>query len=174
MKIGEVAVNFLKTYVWFIRFVAALSLVFLVAGGWASFQNYRFAQVARATTGSVVFVEKDASGNNITYRPHIFYTDGSGETHVAPTAIASTGYNFAIGADVPVLYAPQNPEVVRFDSWFGRWGLGAMFLIAAVVLAIIALFAARMVAGGQVGVLFGIVKDRVSDATAPPDQPPHP
>ncbi len=147
----------IRIYIWLIRFVAFLGIVFLLVGLVATFLNYRFMQNAIATSGTVLHVQIDSSGENPTYRPIIMFDDANGNSQVASTYMASNRYNFEKGQKLDVLYTLDDLETVKINSWFGRWGLGVMFIIAGVFFTGIALFASKMVQGGQVANLFGLI-----------------
>ena len=130
---------YLKIYYWMIRFIGALAILFLIAGVVVSFLNFRFMQNALPAAGTVMYVQSERTGSNsIQYHPILQFDGIDGISYVASTYMASTKYNFTVGQELPVLYLPSDPEVMKVDSWFGRWGLGAVFVCAAVFFRLIA------------------------------------
>lgn len=89
-----------------------LGLLFFLVGALFAQDALNFARVAQSATGTVVHVERkvsrDRDGNrDTTYQPTLRYKAASGRTHRAVTHLWSSAYNYADGARVEILYAPN-------------------------------------------------------------------
>lgn len=130
-------------YVYFLMLkgVSYLAILVLIAGIVVTYLNFSFLQNAVSTTGSVLNVQVKGVGDKPTYLPSIYYDDAKGNGLVAHTYMSSNRYNFEVGQKLDILYIPGDPGIVKIDSWFGRWGLGAMFVLGAIFFRGIVLFA---------------------------------
>lgn len=114
--------------------------VFAVLAAGAMFvHTMLFYLTAKQTTCTVLKVDVSHNGSSTnTYRPTIEYTDDQGQSHVVEFAISASHYNYSVGQKVAILYDPQDPQTVRFDSFMGVWGLTAGVAIAAGVIVLVA------------------------------------
>ena len=77
------------------------------------------------------------SGSNSggpTFKPTLRYIDQTGPPRSGQTFLASSRYNYAIGAKLPILFNPANPGSLRMDSWFSLWGFSLIFLITGLLI----------------------------------------
>ena len=110
--------------------LGAVAFFFFAAGIYLFFESVQFVSGATRATGTVVKVDthRDSDGDR-TYRATIrFHTEG-GQIFDGRTHTDSSSYNYAIGARVDILYAPENPAIVRIDSFFQLY-LTGIFLTA--------------------------------------------
>jgi len=105
-----------------------IGLLFLVAGGVFTFFAFDFVDNALPTTGTVVSVEVDYSDDGVTYQPTIRFIDFEGRKQSGETFMASSNYDFEVGSKVDILYDIREPSSLRMDTWFAKWGLGAIFM----------------------------------------------
>lgn len=124
----------IKSLPWF-------ALVAVVAAGAIFVQTMLFYLNSNEATCTVLAVDVlrgSGSSGNTTYRPTIQYTDDQGVRHVVAFVVATSYYNFSVGQDVAILYDPNDPQSVRFNTFMGVWGLTTGIAFAAVVIVLIA------------------------------------
>lgn len=128
---------------------AGVAVVLLVVGTVLLVSSIRFVGSSETATGTVVEVSaeercKTRDGRrecNETYRPTVTYSTSAGDEVTFTSRVATSEWNFPIGATVPVRYDPANPQAARLDGWFSNWGaativggLGVLFAGVAVIL----------------------------------------
>lgn len=130
----------------------AIGLIFAAVGAAMLYKTYIFQQTALATTAKVLSVEiikkrkRDRDGHmktSITYKPTLRYEDQYGTQHVGAPSITSSSYNFAVGSDVAIAFAPDNPGEMRIDDFLSNWGFGGFFFLFGSVFAVIGWFVGR-------------------------------
>ena len=121
-----------------------MALAFTLAGGGLTFYSYQFSENALAAEGIVLEVNANYSDGSTTYQPTIAYVDYKGDKYIGETFLSSSGYNFRLGSKVDILYDTRNPNNLRIDSWFAVWGFSLIFLVAGVVMALIAFIVGRV------------------------------
>lgn len=86
--------------------------LFLAAGVSTLVDDNAFMKTAVATTATVLSVEKTGS----TYRPTVGFKIGNGTKVTARSALSDSSYNFSAGQQVPIYYAPANPQDIRLQG----------------------------------------------------------
>ena len=122
-----------------------LGLLLFVFGGLITAFSYDFVENSAVTTGTVVSVDVDYSGDSVTYKPTIRFIDASGRKQRSETFLSSSSYNFARNQKVEVRYDLRDPSSMRINTWFAIWGLGFVFLGAGAVLLFISRFIGKKV-----------------------------
>ncbi|MEM7189406.1 MAG: DUF3592 domain-containing protein [Pseudomonadota bacterium] len=114
---------------------AGIGTLATVVGIWFLTDALAFDEVAIATRGEVVSVErhqsvdKDTGQVTYSYTPTFRYVAQNGETYLAETHVASSGYNFRTGLQRDLFYDPANPEEVRLTGFGSRYGLPLGFIV---------------------------------------------
>lgn len=106
-----------------------IPLVFVLVGTWMLMGTIDFMNAALPTTGEVVRVIERHDDDGTTYTAVFRYTDERGAAQEGRTHISSSGYDFARGERVAILYDPASPGTIRVDGWFSIWGFPAIFLL---------------------------------------------
>jgi hypothetical protein len=113
----------------FFLLFALIPLIFVGVGGYMMVDAIRFSGIAEKTVGIVIDLDVDSDSDGTTYTPVFRFVDSRGSTHSGRTHIASSEYDYAIGAEEEILYDPGAPEDgVRINGIFSLWGLPAIFL----------------------------------------------
>ncbi len=89
-----------------------IGLMALALGLWQLGTERRFAAGALALEAEVVHVKAHQSNGTTFYTPTFAFTDASGIRQSAPSAQSDKDYGFAIGAQIPILFNPAQPEAV--------------------------------------------------------------
>jgi len=110
-----------------------IGLSFLGVGGAITYSTYTFMQNSVNTTGQVLFVKSNTSDGTTTYQPTFTYVDLEGQQQQGTTFLSSSGYGFAVGEKMEILYDTRDFASVRLNSWFGTWGFGVIFIAAGIV-----------------------------------------
>jgi len=116
-----------------------MSLIFGGVGAYLGHDAMRFAGTALAAAGTVTSVERvesydsDTGRTTHTYKPTLRYTAANGETYTGTTHISSSGYDFAVGETVAILYDPADPADVRVNSFVSLYMLPLVFGLSALV-----------------------------------------
>ncbi|MCH8951418.1 MAG: DUF3592 domain-containing protein [Proteobacteria bacterium] len=126
--------SFVPNWMWWV--VTAFPLVFVLVGAGILAESIMFATGARSTRGEVVHVSTShGSESGVSYTPTIRYRRNDGRTFEAETNISSSGYDYAIGERVDILFSHDNPAEVRINSFASLYlpglmfaGFGALFL----------------------------------------------
>jgi hypothetical protein len=146
-------------WAWWIIF-AIPTLFFLMGLGFLA-DAFIFVSDAQSTRGQVVEISRsyDDEGG-VSYTPTIRYRRSDGRAFEAETHIASGNYDYDIGDRVDILYAFNDPEVVRIDSFFSLYGIGLIFTIIGGVFLHILTWVRRKTAGRivQTGMSAGAAK----------------
>jgi cbb3-type cytochrome oxidase subunit 3 len=93
-----------------------IGLIALALGLWQLGNERHFAAGAMALEGEVVQVKTHQSSGTTYYTPTFAFTDENGMRHSAPSAQGSKNYGFAIGAHMPILFNPEQPETVQVHN----------------------------------------------------------
>jgi len=92
---------------------------------------YLFLQRAENATAEVVDYERKLSNPNsassAAYYPIVSITSESGESIRAETNVGRSPPAFEIGAQINVLFDPDEPGKARVATPFGLWGAAALF-----------------------------------------------
>jgi len=122
-----------------------LGLLLLVFGGLVTVASYDFVDNSAVTTGRVVSVAVDYTGDSVSYKPTIRFLDQYGRKHRSETLMSSSNYNFSRNQSVEVRYDLRDPSSLRMNTWFAIWGIGFIILGAGAVLLFISRFIGRKV-----------------------------
>lgn len=115
-------------WVWWI--ISAVPVLFILFGLGFLADAIIFASDAQSARGRVVDISRSYNDEGgVSYRPTIRYRRSDGRTFEAETHIASGSYDYRIGERVDILYAFDEPEVVRIDSFFSLYGIGLIFAV---------------------------------------------
>jgi len=118
--------KFMPRWVWWIV-IAIPALFFLMGLGFLT-DAIMFVSDAQSARGQVVEISRSYNNEGgASYTPTIRYRRSDGRTFEAETHIASGNYDYGIGDQVDILYAFDDPEVVRIDSFFSLYGIGLIF-----------------------------------------------
>jgi len=114
--------------------LAVFGFSFVGVGGVLTYFSYDFSKYALTTTGTVTEIKvnwssSSDSSSSPTYQPTIAFYDQNGGKQSGQTFLSSSGYNFAIGSKVDILYDSRNPSNLRIESWMALWGFGLIFLV---------------------------------------------
>lgn len=146
-------------WVWWI--IAAFPTLFILIGLGFLADAVIFISDAQNTRGQVVEISRsyDDKGG-VSYTPTIRYRRSDGRIFEAETHIASGNYDYDIGEQVDILYAFDDPEVVRIDSIFSLYGIGLIFTIIGGVFLRILTWVRRKAANrmAQAGAPAGVAK----------------
>ena len=103
-------------------------LIFFSIGATIMYANYSFVQNSNKTVGRVVHVYIDRDSDGTTYKPTVRFSV-EGREYEAQSWLSSSGYDFRIGTEVPVLYDIDDPSRIRLDYFMEKWGFGAIFAV---------------------------------------------
>ncbi len=104
---------------------AVIGLVFFLSGVGMLISTVRFMEDAVPAEGEVIHVAW-VSGESTTYRPTMRYVVDE-VTYERKSLISSSGYNFAPGQILPILYSRSDPGKMRLNFFMEIWGFGAIF-----------------------------------------------
>lgn len=108
---------------WFLQIFGAI--FFLIGAGILVF-NFQFLNVAEKTTAEVIHVDRIYNDGSVSYKPTVRF-EVKGREYTAQSWMSSSGYNFDIGHELPILYNPSDPSQIRLDFFLEKWGFGAIF-----------------------------------------------
>ena len=95
-----------------------VGVVFLIVGIAIRNQQKSFAKTGVYTDAEVVNLVSHRSDNSITYRPEVKFTTKSGETVQVVHSSGSNPPRYKVGDKVEIIYAPDNPYHIAFNSTF--------------------------------------------------------
>ena len=121
-----------------------IGLSFVVVGGAITYATYGFMENSISTTGQVLGVAANTSEGSTTYQPTFGYVDTDGQLQQGTTSLSASGYNFAIGKKMEILYDSRDFSEVRLNTWFSTWGFGVIFLAAGIVPLLIGQFIRKL------------------------------
>jgi len=112
-----------------------VGLCLLVSAIWIGYQSWGFLQAAQSAPGSVTALDWSNDSDSSGARPVVSY-----ELRGEPYQITGTAWSnppaYAVGAQVQVLYPPDQPRAARIYSWFDFWftpallgGVGLVFAL---------------------------------------------
>jgi hypothetical protein len=126
-----------------------IGLLFAAIGAAVAIWTGMFVGRAEAVPGTVIdyAVEQNAISfmraaepTGMLYYPVVRYATTAGETRTLTGRRGRTARTYEIGAEVPVLVSPGDPDDARINTVFGVWGsaiilggLGALFLLLSVL-----------------------------------------
>jgi hypothetical protein len=123
-------------------FFGAIGVLILAIGVRQLAVSWRFVRRAVWAEARVVSIEREQHVDEPArwiHFPVFTFTDGEGREHTVKSTIGTGGDVYAVGEAVAIRYLPEDPEVARVDTFFGRWGatilllaLGAGFMLCAV------------------------------------------
>jgi len=114
---------------WVWSIIVAFPALFILIGLGFLADAVVFVSDAQGTQGQVVEIRRSYSDDGgVSYTPTIRYRRSDGRIFEAETNMASSGYNYDIGERVDILYAFDDPEEVRIDSFFSLYGIGLIFI----------------------------------------------
>jgi Protein of unknown function (DUF3592) len=114
-------------WVWWM--IVAFPTLFILIGLGFLADSIVFVSDAQGTQGQVVDVRRSYSDDGgVSYTPTIRYRRSDGRIFEAETNMASSSYNYDIGERVEILYAFEEPEEVRIDTFFSLYGIGLIFI----------------------------------------------
>ena len=122
-----------------------IGLGLFVFGSVLTARTMMFVGRAERTNATVVKVEKNTSHNGgrgrrtTSYQPTFRFTDTTGVAHTVTLGYSSSEFNYAVGAEVAILYDPQAPASICVATFFGTWLLSLLILGVGAVLLIVAL-----------------------------------
>lgn len=104
---------------WF--FTLCLGAVLLAAGVFLAVREHRWLRAAQTTTGTVVELIPQHSGERHTFQPRVEFTAKDGSRREFVNDIGSTPARFAVGERVTVAYDPETFEgrILTFGQRFG-------------------------------------------------------
>ena len=116
---------------------AVASLLCAAYGITLAAQSSEFRARAQHASGVVVrnaFKARTASVAGRSYHPVVRFADAAGRVHVVTCSACAVGGTpaYAAGERVTVLYDPRNPDHVRIDTVFDRYGLPVLLCLGAV------------------------------------------
>ena len=113
-------------------FAAVLAVIALAAGVYLTFFR---SQGFVKTTGTIISLRKDTSGDSSVYYPTVEYSV-DGKTYTGELDTGSGSYK--VGKTIPVLYDPNDPAVVHDGSGVGIYfiAVGAVILLMIVFLTV--------------------------------------
>ncbi len=116
------------------RLLLALSLVCFLLGGYLLYRGLAFDRTTLTTTGTVVSYREVHDGDATRWRPRVKFTTPAGDIITFEGQLATTTQRFAVGAGVPVIFAPGKPSEARLatfaDNWFGPVASGVVGILA--------------------------------------------
>lgn len=125
-----------------ITFVTGIiGVLLLTLGIFLTYSDAKFRQNAVATTGTVVQMQVDQSGDVPRYTPLVEFTDASGAVHRAPSTQASEDYGFARDEQVEILYNPDQLSEVYINNGDQPPQMGMTFIFASLAFFAIAALA---------------------------------
>jgi hypothetical protein len=117
-------------------------LLALGAGLWDVRTRSRLERIGVRAAGVVVRVDSKRTDEGARmYTPVVEFADASGVLHQVRSSVSSTGRPPAVGASMPVIHPPGQPEKARLDTRREKMGgaigivAGAIFLAVGIYLA---------------------------------------
>lgn len=105
---------------WFAFFAAgALALWSLAA--WMLWRRVALLRAGQVATGWVIGHESHRSEGDLWYQPQIMFTDGQGQQHHFTDKMADRRPRPAVGAQVEVLYLPNDPARLYVKGFSRMW-----------------------------------------------------
>lgn len=74
--------------------------------------------------------------------PVFTFTDANGREHTVQSTVGTGGEVYAVGDALAIRYLPDEPEVARIDTFFGRWGATVLLLVLGLAFLLFAWFVA--------------------------------
>ncbi|SFJ88258.1 DUF3592 domain-containing protein [Jannaschia pohangensis] len=131
-----------------------VGIIFCGFGLWMRDEVQKFRRRGQKVTGIVTDVEfvksDDTNGVSGSYRPTLDVTGPDGTIVSCRTMFSSSGYDYAIGQDVDVLYIPGR-DTVLVANGAARWVMPAAFLVmggGALIAGLLALTGVTLPFGG--------------------------
>lgn len=95
---------------------------FCLWGAYAATVSWRLQTAGEMTTGTVTRLEesKTSEGYCCEYTPVVEFK-ANGQTYTFENDNASDSPDYQIGAEVPVLYDPSDPNVAQINTFSDRW-----------------------------------------------------
>lgn len=106
--------------------ITAFGVIAFVSGVAALVLTVKFVNSAVETTARVVHVQISYGDDSTTYKPTVQFRDTNGRTVEAESWMSSSSYDFNVGEKIPILYDPADPENIRLNYFFEKWGFGVI------------------------------------------------
>jgi Protein of unknown function (DUF3592) len=111
-------------------FVAAVPLLlgglFGGAAALLAFPVLRMVKTWGRTTGTIVDLEEFESGGETVRRLELRFRDGAGREWKTTSPIAWKTAEYRKGAELPILFDPENPSTVRVERFAEIWLMPAI------------------------------------------------
>lgn len=104
-------------------------LIFLGLGIWQYFSARSFVNEGVTTQGRIVEMRTVSGNDGVMFSPVFAYEDGRGGRYLKESSTANYPAKYKPGDTVKVIYQPDDPIDAKIYSFFGIWGVAAIFLI---------------------------------------------
>jgi len=137
--------------------ISLIPLGTIGAGVYWTLKRHAVFATYQKTTGEILKLDTKKEnqfdvGGQVSYYPHIVYSDDSSEAHVLVSKVGSNPPIGRVGQRLDLLFNPRNPEDAVIDSFFFKWfGPTVVLVLGFVLLALVSVVSVILVANEHKG-----------------------